>query len=193
MPTSVPKIKKRYWGAVLYPESLPDDWENFLQELSIPIAISPLHDKDTNEDGSPKKPHYHAIFCYSSPTTYNNVKKSICDPLGQPAPIPLQDISGAYDYLIHKYAPDKYQYDAEKITTFSGFDISDYRQKKRSEYRLDRWQIILLIEENDIREFCELILLLHERELDECFDDVVGNAFFYDKYITSRRNKLKNI
>lgn len=188
---SVPK--KRYWGAVFYPESLPTDWEKFIEELSIPVALSPLHDKDTNSDGSTKKAHYHAIFCYASPTTYNNVKTSICDPLGQPAPIPLQDISGAYDYLTHKNTPSKVQYEEEKITVFGGFDISDYRTKKKSEKRLDRWQIIKLIEENDIREFCDLAITLHQCELDECFDDVVGNAFFYDKYITSRRNKLKGI
>ena len=31
---------------LLYPESIPSDWEMKLELLGIPIAISPLHDKD---------------------------------------------------------------------------------------------------------------------------------------------------
>ena len=40
------KEKSRYFTFLLYPESIPSDWEMKLELLGIPIAISPLHDKD---------------------------------------------------------------------------------------------------------------------------------------------------
>ena len=52
-------VKKRAWGGVIYPESLPENWLEILQNSGLQIAISPLHDKDINPDGTIKKPHYH--------------------------------------------------------------------------------------------------------------------------------------
>ena len=46
--------KKRNWAFVIYPESLPEDWLDILRMSGLPIAISPLHDKDVNADGTPK-------------------------------------------------------------------------------------------------------------------------------------------
>lgn len=68
------KTKKRNWGAVIYPESLPKNWLDILVETGLQIAISPLHDKDLEADGqTPKKAHYHIILIFPGPTTYNAV------------------------------------------------------------------------------------------------------------------------
>ena len=84
------KIQKgRIWACVGYPESLPVDWLEQLQNTGLQIAISPLHDKDINPDGEEKKPHYHIIFNYDGPTTYNNVK-TLCDKLNMTFPIKLE-------------------------------------------------------------------------------------------------------
>lgn len=40
------KEKARYFTFLLYPESIPQDWQTKLEALGVPIAISPLHDKD---------------------------------------------------------------------------------------------------------------------------------------------------
>lgn len=40
------KEKARYFTFLLYPESIPEDWEEKLELLGVPIAISPLHDMD---------------------------------------------------------------------------------------------------------------------------------------------------
>ena len=71
--------KKRYWAFVLYPESAPDNWRDFLQQTGLQVAISPLHDKDIDPTGLPKKSHYHIILCYDGPTTFNNVKSNITE------------------------------------------------------------------------------------------------------------------
>ncbi|MBB6424301.1 Rep family protein, partial [Jeotgalicoccus coquinae] len=40
------KDKARYFTFLLYPESIPEDWETKLELMGVPIAISPLHDRD---------------------------------------------------------------------------------------------------------------------------------------------------
>ena len=71
-------LKARYWATVGYPESLPDNWIEKLRETGLATAISPLHNKDVNPTGETKKEHYHVIFAYEGPTTYNNVK-NLCE------------------------------------------------------------------------------------------------------------------
>ena len=66
--------KSRIWASVGYPESLPVDWKEKLIETGLQIAISPLHDKDVDPTGESKKPHYHIIFNYEGPTTYEHMK-----------------------------------------------------------------------------------------------------------------------
>ena len=41
--------KARYFTFLLYPESIPENWEMQLELIGIPMAISPLHDKDETE------------------------------------------------------------------------------------------------------------------------------------------------
>jgi len=46
------KEKARYFTFLLYPESIPMDWKRQLELIGVPIAISPLHDKDkSNVEG----------------------------------------------------------------------------------------------------------------------------------------------
>ena len=86
-------VKKRNWAMVLYPESAPEDWRDQLRKTGLQCAVSPLHDKDTNADGEPKKPHYHVILVYGSPTTYRNVE-GLTKRLNQPIPQPLEQVRG---------------------------------------------------------------------------------------------------
>ena len=120
-------IKKRNWGAVLYPESLPSNWLEILQLKGLPFAVSPLHDKDIDDEVSKttKKPHYHIILCFPGPTTDKVVNDIIVKELGQPIAIPLESVGGYYRYFTHKDNPDKYQYDPTDIKLFNGFDVTD--------------------------------------------------------------------
>ena len=43
------KEKARYFTFLLYPESIPSDWELKLELLGVPIAVSPLHDRDKSD------------------------------------------------------------------------------------------------------------------------------------------------
>ena len=81
--------KGRNWAFVAYPESMPENWFELLQGTGLPIAVSPLHDKDVNPDGSIKKPHYHMICYYENTTTFKNVKENVCDLINGTIPIKL--------------------------------------------------------------------------------------------------------
>ena len=78
------KEKARYFTFLLYPESVPVDWIEKLELLSVPMAISPLHDLDEKEKDKLseeelelvkkgvkvyKKPHYHVIYIAKNPVT----------------------------------------------------------------------------------------------------------------------------
>lgn len=175
---------------VLYPESAPINWKDILQEKGIQCAISPLHDKDVNPDNTIKKSHYHIILAFEGPTTYKNVC-SICEDLNQPIPKPLESIRGYYRYFTHKDNPEKYQYNEQLICTINGFDISNYAELSSTEVLSILKSINILIRDNNIIEYCDLIDLLQDNE-DMYFNflDVATNHTFYiNTYITSIRHK----
>ena len=65
----------RYWTIVVYPDSAPQDWRQKLDGLQW--VESPLHDKDVNADGTPKKAHWHIMIFNSGKISYNQVSVHI--------------------------------------------------------------------------------------------------------------------
>lgn len=184
-------VKKRNWAMVLYPESAPNDWREILTQTGLQCAISPLHDKDLNPTGEPKKAHYHIIMCYSGPTSFN-VVKALCDDLKQPIPQALEQIRGYYRYLTHKDNPEKYQYSEEEITTVNGFNISDYVDLTKSEVTEIKKRLQMLIRNMNFIEYSDFMDYLQDNDLSVEYDIASNNTYFFEKYITSRRNKLKD-
>lgn len=185
-------MKKRYWAFVLYPESAPENWKEILQQTGLSICVSPLHDKDINPTGEPKKAHYHIILCYSGPTTFKCVK-SITDSLNQPIPIALEQVRGYFRYLTHKDNPEKYQYNEKDITTINDFDIDNYNDLSVSQIKTIMIDIQKIIRDNDILEYCDLLDFLLDSELFSYLDVAQNHTILFNTYITSLRNKKKNI
>lgn len=181
-------IKKRNWAFVLYPESAPADWLERLKQSGLMGAVSPLHDKDVNADGEPKKAHYHVILVYGNTTTYNNVK-SLTDSLNQPIPQALEQIRGYYRYLTHKDNPEKYQYSDSDIVTFGGFDISDFVEMTKSEVTKYIKEIHAFVRDNNITEYSDLCDMLIDAGLEELYEVAINHTLFVNSYISSRRNK----
>ena len=102
------KEKARYFTFLLYPESIPNDWELKLEMLGVPMAISPLHDKDkSNVEGQKyKKEHYHVIYVSKNPVTPESVRLKIKRTLGDKSVAMVQIISTSmenmYLYLTHE-------------------------------------------------------------------------------------------
>jgi hypothetical protein len=182
--------KKRNWAFVLYPDSAPADWLEQLQLTGLQGAVSPLHCDDFNPDGTKKKAHYHVIICYSGPTSFNVVSK-LTESLRQPFPIPLEQVRGYYRYFTHKDNPEKAQYLESDIKTFNGFCISDYVELTKSEVMIIKRDLQKLIRDADILEYSELMDLLQDNDMTLQYEVASNNTYFFDKYITSRRNMKK--
>lgn len=184
-------VKKRNWAFVLYPESAPDDWIEQLIQTGLQCAISPLHDKDIDPTGELKKAHYHIIICYAGPTSFNVVRQ-LTERLNQPIPQALEQVRGYYRYLTHKDNPDKYQYSDDDVKTLNGFNISDFVELSKSEVLEIKRKLQNLIRELDILEYSDFMDFLLDNEMSLEYEVCSNNTYFFEKYISSRRNKLKS-
>lgn len=183
-------IKARYWACVGYPESLPSDWQEKLRETGLQIAISPLHDRDLNPTGEEKKEHYHIIFAYEGPTTYNNVK-NLCDTFNMTIPIKLESVKGMYRYHLHLDNPEKFQYDDRDRILINGFDSSLVNELTKTEVDKCKKEIISFILDNDIREYADLLEILMKNDLTNLLTVATSYTILFHTFISSRRNKLK--
>lgn len=182
-------VKKRNWAFVAYPESLPTNWKEQLQLTGLQVAISPLHDRDKDPTGEPKKPHYHVILCYAGPTSYN-VVKALTDSLNCPIPKPLEQVRGYYRYFTHMDNPEKYQYSPDTIETINGFSIMDFVELTKSEVLTAKRKLQSLIREKNILEYSDFMDYLQDSEnMEQEYDVASNNTYFFEKYISSRRNK----
>jgi len=184
------KAKARAWAFIVYPESAPENWKEILQSTGLPIAISPLHDSDKDPTEENKKPHWHVIAQWGNTTTGKAVKR-ITDRINAPTPIPLNGVSGYYRYFTHKDNPEKFQYDEKEIQTINGFNITDLVEMKKSEVIMVKQKVQTFIIEHGITEYAVLMDYLLSEDLTIEYDVVSSHTYFFDKYISSRRNMLK--
>lgn len=184
-------VKKRNWAFVLYPESAPADWREQLQKTGLPCAISPLHDRDVNATGEPKKPHHHVMVFYQGPTSYNVVKR-LTDGLNQPIPQVVEQVRGYYRYLTHMDNPEKAQYSPSGITTLNGFDIGDYVDMTKSEVTKTLRALMDYIRDNDLMEYADLMdMTMCEGIPPEWFDVAASHTLFFTGYLKSRRYRVE--
>lgn len=183
----IKNVKKRNWAFVVYPESAPVDWVDRLRQTGLQCAISPLHDKDLEPTGEPKKAHYHVIAAYSGPTSFNVVKR-LTESLNAPIPQALEQVRGYYRYLTHRDNPEKYQYDERDIKTINGFNIADWVELSRSEVNEVKRNLQILIREQNIVEYAAFMDYLLDEGMTLEYDVASNNTYFFDKYISSRRH-----
>lgn len=129
------KEKARHFTFLLYPDSIPEDWELKLETLGVPMAISPLHDKDlSNTEGQKyKKAHYHVLYIAKNPVTADSVRKKIKLLLGENSLAIVQivlNVENMYLYLTHEskdaIEKKKHVYDKTDIKLLNNFDIDRY-------------------------------------------------------------------
>lgn len=180
-------VKKRNWAFVLYPESAPSDWRERLQLSGLQVAVSPLHDKDVNPTGEPKKSHYHVILVFGSPTTFNNVS-SFVTALNQPMPIPLEQVKGYYRYFTHKDNPEKYQYSESDIVTYNGFNIFDYCEITKSEVLTIKDELTSLIRDHHFIEYAVFCMYVQDNFDKVYFDIATSHTIYFNTFIKSLRH-----
>lgn len=113
--------RTRNFGTVVYPESAPENWQSILAEMCIPCFVSPLHDKDENPGGEPKKPHYHVMLMYEGVKTADQAQE-VFDQIGGVGCEIVQSIRGYARYLCHLDNPEKAQYNPDDVLAYGGAD-----------------------------------------------------------------------
>lgn len=119
---TLPSDRARVWALCVYPDSLPENWLQMLDDMHIPAFVSPLHDRDVNADSTPKKPHYHILLQYDGVKSFEQVRAEVAEPLHGTIPIRIQSVRAYARYLIHLDNPEKVQYNREDIRCFGGVD-----------------------------------------------------------------------
>jgi hypothetical protein len=170
-----PPSKSKYFCAILYPDSSTYDTDKLIKALAeehLTFAVSPIHDRDVEDDGRPKKSHFHLLLAYSSATTLNNIRGwfNFCG-------LPESDLHtvrvcasgvGYFRYLTHKDNPDKAQYNEDDIRVFNDSDELFKKFASTERDKIDKLvRIFQIVDELNTISFHFLVqyLMLNEREL----------------------------
>lgn len=154
----------RNYATVVYPESVVDNWIDILSDLHIPIFISPLHDKDINPTGEPKKAHYHVVFMFEGKKSVEQIK-AITDEIRAVGQEPISSIRGYARYLCHLDNPDKAQYSTEDVMCLSGADYSAVIGLPTDKYKAIR-EMMQFCKEYNIYSYADLLDLAAEEHFD---------------------------
>lgn len=119
---SAPK-KGRYWATLSYPDSC-SDVKDKLSSCGVRCILSPLHDSDVMEDGSPKKPHHHVLFFFPTSRSYSFVF-DFFKSLGLVGAERVTDYIAYTEYLWHKNDSDKHLYLKDDCVCFNGAEIKE--------------------------------------------------------------------
>lgn len=113
--------RTRNFATVVYPESAPEGWLDILIAHKIPAFISPLHDKDENPTGEPKKPHYHVMIMFDGVKTVEQATE-IFKSIGGVGCEIVKSLRGYARYLCHLDNPEKAQYLTDDVVALCGAD-----------------------------------------------------------------------
>lgn len=140
--------RTRNFATVVYPESAPEDWKEILFTHCVPAFISPLHDKDINPTGEPKKPHYHVMLMFEGKKSVAQVKEIFSSINGVGCEV-VKSVRGYARYLCHLDNPEKYQYDASEVTCLAsdylgtiGLAIDKYHAIGEMQDFCDRYNVV---------------------------------------------------
>lgn len=180
----------RNWTIVVYPESAPENWRDYIDEQHIEWIESPLHEFDCNPTGEVKKPHWHVLLMMGSLKSYDQVMEFI-KPLNCPIPMKVHNTKSLVRYMAHLDNPDKFQYKVEDIVAHGGVDVADLLKPSSAErYSLIR-EMCDYVGMNDITEFYELMDYAMAEKFDTWFPLLCDNsAYVVNQYIKSNRERV---
>lgn len=184
--------RTRNWTFVVYPESAPENWRDVLDEEHIEWVESPLHDKDLNADGEPKKSHWHVLVMYEGKKSYNQIKE-LTDKINCPIPQKCANAKGLVRYMAHLDNPEKVQYDRSAIIAHGGADIAVLlKPTSASRYLLIR-EMMDYVREHNIVEMNTLVFYAMEERFDDWFPLLCDNsAYIVGAVIKSNRHSKES-
>lgn len=146
--------RTRNFATVVYPESAPENWLSIIGESKIPVLVSPLHDKDVNPTGEPKKPHFHVLLAFEGKKSVDQVRE-IVQSFGGVGVEVVQSLRGYARYLCHLDNPEKAQYQVEDVKAF-GIDYIGTIGLPTDKYKAIK-EMMDWVDDNYIDSFAELM------------------------------------
>ena len=187
--------KGRFWGFICYPESM-NDWKDINDgciRYGYPVALSPLHDKDLDENGNIKKPHYHGIIVFPNTTTENHADKVCTEIFNSTHPILLGSPRSMYLYHTHENDSTKVRYSDFDRIFFNGFDITDYYITTDSEGLNRQIECDLYVRESGILEYADLTFSLLDNGDYDKYRFVTSHSIHYNALLKSLRCKRNGV
>lgn len=191
--------KAKYWWAVLYPESMVDNWQDKISNLvQVPFAYC-IHNMDILSDSiePERKTHVHLILAFPNTTTYNNAL-SVFNLLQPNCTICKRIISirHAYNYIIHDTddcrEKKKYLYPEKYRVTGNNFDIGCYEQVSTEDKHKMIFEMCNFIKEfgfTNMIDFSDALIISDKFDNKESFEMIIGYHSLFETYC--RGNYLK--
>lgn len=193
--------RSRNWAVIFYPEDLPDDWQGMLDELHIRWVEGPLHEQDTNADGSPKKPHVHTLLIFENVKTSEQVSELLKEAFGESetgsiigvaAPQKATDRSAVVRYMAHMDNPEKAQYDPADIVGHNGADPAEILRYSATEKREMVVAMEEFIEQNNITELADFSAAIRYDRPEWHVILSTQMTVYFNAFIRSRRHKVEH-
>lgn len=175
--------RTRNYASVVYPESAPEGWQTVLADQLVPALISPLHDRDLNELGEYKKPHFHVMLLFSSVKTKDQAAE-IFRLVGGVGCVKVNCVRAYARYLVHADHPDKAQYDRKDVVAMCGVDYDSLVSLPEDRYNLIG-EIVNFCCENDMVSFSDLMEYCRVENW-PWFRIVCDNALTLREYLRSK-------
>lgn len=163
-------IRKHTYTFILYPDDCVSNWQSLLGEMMVPCLVSPLHDRDLNADGEPKKPHHHILLDFGQNKKSWEQVEDMISSLGSGAVLaPIIFEKGcpackswvitkrsAVRYFVHADNPEKAQYSPSDCICYGGFDFWANYNASTNRYEVIR-SILQFCRDNGIESFADLL------------------------------------
>lgn len=154
----------RNYATVLYPESAVEHWKDVLTSSHVQTFVSPLHDKDFNPDGEPKKAHYHVLLMYEGKKSVEQVKELI-DAIGGVGVEVVSSLRGYSRYLCHLDNPEKAQYSMDEVISLNGADYLSAVGLPTDKYKAIG-EMMEFCDDNEIFAYCDLLQYARQFKFD---------------------------
>lgn len=194
--------RTRNYTAVVYPDDLPDNWQDLIDETHVKWIESPRHDKDVNPDGKPKKIHHHILMMWETVKSLEQVKQYFTNLFGSSdngsiigvaTPQTVSDRCALVRYFAHLDNPSKAQYDVADIIGHNGADVAEVLRYSQTETINMMIAIEEYIEEHDITELCDLSACIRSTHPEWYTIVATKCTVYFNAFIRSRRHKGQRI
>lgn len=189
MAEKISTTRYRNFATVVYPDSAPDNWRDILSNHHIPAFISPLHDKDINPNGEPKKPHYHVMIMFEGKKSIEQVIEVFASIGGVGCEV-IKTIRGYARYLCHLDNPEKAQYNQADVVALAGADYVGTIGLPVDKYKAIR-EMLAYCEENRIVSYADLLTYCMEERFDWFRVLCDNGTFVVMEYLKSRSWEMR--